>query len=120
MRHSAPKWAIHVHIELFCCRRVAAAPLLRPPPSTRRPVLSLVEAVSFHSSIFMTFLRAAFLTAAALCAVQYAVLAQDITLKVVNAGNVRYQSDVSLDVGVTSFLGIRYAAPPIGQPSSLR
>ncbi|VDC03533.1 unnamed protein product [Peniophora sp. CBMAI 1063] len=57
----------------------------------------------------MVFLRSALLLSTALCAV-----AQNTTLKVADLGDVTYQSDVNLDVGVTSFLGIRYAAPPIG------
>ena len=56
----------------------------------------------------------------ALCAVWHSVaLAQNTTLKVVNVGNTTYQSNINLDVGVTSFLGIRYAAPPVGQPSTI-
>lgn len=38
-------------------------------------------------------------------------------LKVVDLGYAKYQTDVSLEDGVTSFLGIRYAAPPTGKPS---
>jgi carboxylesterase type B len=36
---------------------------------------------------------------------------------VVDLGYAKYQTDVSLEDGVTSFLGIRYAAPPTGKPS---
>ncbi|KAI0033946.1 alpha/beta-hydrolase [Vararia minispora EC-137] len=37
-----------------------------------------------------------------------------VPLKSVDLGYATYQTDVGLDVGVTSFLGIRYAAAPIG------
>ena len=36
-------------------------------------------------------------------------------LKVVNLGYATYQSDLSLEDGITSFLGVRYAAPPVGK-----
>ncbi|KZV68239.1 alpha/beta-hydrolase [Peniophora sp. CONT] len=62
----------------------------------------------------MVSLRSTLLWGTAFCAAQSFVLAQNTTLKVVDLGNVTYQSDVNLDIGVTSFLGIRYAAPPIG------
>lgn len=40
--------------------------------------------------------------------------ARKASLKTVDLGYAKYQSDVSLAEGVTSFLGVRYAAPPIG------
>ncbi|KAI0315765.1 alpha/beta-hydrolase [Amylostereum chailletii] len=40
--------------------------------------------------------------------------AQNSTTKTVDLGYATYTTDVSLDDGVTSFLGIRYAAPPTG------
>jgi hypothetical protein len=43
-----------------------------------------------------------------------------VPVKVVDLGYATYQTDVSLDEGVTSFLGIRFAAPPIGKSSALR
>ena len=42
---------------------------------------------------------------------------QNLSIKSVDLGYARYQTDVSLAEGVTSFLGIRYAAPPTGQRS---
>jgi hypothetical protein len=41
--------------------------------------------------------------------------ASSATLKVVNLGYATYQSDLSLEDGITSFLGVRYAAPPVGK-----
>ncbi|KAI0313761.1 alpha/beta-hydrolase [Amylostereum chailletii] len=43
------------------------------------------------------------------------VLAQDPSVKTVDLGYATYQTDLSLQDGVTSFLGIRYAAPPLGE-----
>jgi hypothetical protein len=40
--------------------------------------------------------------------------ASSTTSKVVNLGYATYQSDLNLEDGVTSFLGVRYAAPPVG------
>ena len=40
--------------------------------------------------------------------------ASNSSLKTVDLGYAKYQSDVSLAEGVTSFLGVRYAAPPTG------
>jgi hypothetical protein len=46
---------------------------------------------------------------------QVTVFAQTtVPIKVVDLGYATYQTDVSLDEGVTSFLGIRYAAAPLG------
>lgn len=45
---------------------------------------------------------------------------QNLSVKSVDLGYARYQTDVTLAEGVTSFLGIRYAAAPIGQHSSLQ
>ena len=39
---------------------------------------------------------------------------QNLSVKSVDLGYAKYQTDTSLAQGVTSFLGIRYAAPPIG------
>ncbi|VDC03312.1 unnamed protein product [Peniophora sp. CBMAI 1063] len=39
---------------------------------------------------------------------------QNLSVKSIDLGYARYQTDVSLAEGVTSFLGIRYAAPPTG------
>ena len=52
-----------------------------------------------------TFLLAAFAAV---------VNASNPSLKTVDLGYAKYQSDVSLAEGVTSFLGVRYAAPPTG------
>ncbi|KZV77342.1 alpha/beta-hydrolase [Peniophora sp. CONT] len=40
--------------------------------------------------------------------------ARNSSLKTVDLGYAKYQSDVSLAEGVTSFLGVRYATPPVG------
>jgi hypothetical protein len=37
-----------------------------------------------------------------------------VPLRVVDLGYATYQTDVSIDTGVTSFLGVRYAAAPVG------
>ncbi|VDC03515.1 unnamed protein product [Peniophora sp. CBMAI 1063] len=42
------------------------------------------------------------------------VVARSNGEKIVDLGYATYRTDVSLDVGVTSFLGMRYAAPPTG------
>ncbi|KZV69261.1 alpha/beta-hydrolase [Peniophora sp. CONT] len=39
---------------------------------------------------------------------------QNLSVKSVDLGYAKYQTDVTLAEGVTSFLGIRYAAPPTG------
>ncbi|TFY52057.1 hypothetical protein EVG20_g10725 [Dentipellis fragilis] len=39
----------------------------------------------------------------------------DSSFKVVDLGYVAYQTNVNLIEGVTSFLGVRYAAPPVGK-----
>ncbi|TFY52605.1 hypothetical protein EVG20_g10483, partial [Dentipellis fragilis] len=54
---------------------------------------------------------------------QAALAAEDATsaptaFKLVNLSYAQYQSNVHLDDGVTSFLGIRYAAPPTGECAS--
>ena len=43
------------------------------------------------------------------------VHALNSSVKTVDLGYAQYQSDVSLAEGVTSFLGVRYAAPPVGK-----
>jgi len=43
------------------------------------------------------------------------VRAQAVPLKRVDLGYASYQTDISLANGVTSFLGIRFAAPPTGR-----
>ncbi|KAJ6572038.1 alpha/beta-hydrolase [Mycena capillaripes] len=43
------------------------------------------------------------------------VVAKSSTPKVADLGYAVYQSDINLADGVTSFLGVRYAAPPTGQ-----
>lgn len=63
----------------------------------------------------MRFLLTTLVWSTALSVVQSVALAQNTTHKIANLGNVTYQSDINLDVGVTSFLGIRYAAPPTGE-----
>ena len=50
--------------------------------------------------------------------IRLALAASSTTLKVVNLGYAMYQSDLSLEDGITSFLGVRYAAPPTGKSSS--
>ncbi|VDC07276.1 unnamed protein product [Peniophora sp. CBMAI 1063] len=54
------------------------------------------------------------LTFALLSASAVSANARNSSLKTVNLGYAKYQSDVSLAEGVTSFLGVRYAAPPVG------
>jgi hypothetical protein len=49
--------------------------------------------------------------------IRFARAAPSTPLKVVNLGYATYQSDLSLEDGVTSFLGVRYAAPPTGKSS---
>ena len=46
-----------------------------------------------------------------------APLAHAASIKVVDLGYARFESDLSLVDGVTSFLGLRYAAPPTGNLS---
>ena len=43
--------------------------------------------------------------------------AQGVPLHVVDLGYAKYQTDVSLEPGVTSFLGIRFASSPAGKYS---
>jgi hypothetical protein len=66
----------------------------------------------------MIFKRFLFATLAVLVR-QALVLAQIVVpIKVVDLGYATYQTDVSLDEDVTSFLGMRYAAAPLGACSS--
>jgi hypothetical protein len=58
-----------------------------------------------------TLLFAALLLASVFCA---STLAQTSSVKVVDLGYATYQTNLQLDEGVTSFLGIRFAAPPVG------
>ena len=46
-----------------------------------------------------------------------APLAHAASIKVIDLGYARFESDLSLVDGVTSFLGLRYAAPPTGNLS---
>ena len=51
--------------------------------------------------------------------IRFARAAPSTPLKVVNLGYATYQSDLNLEDGVISFLGVRYAAPPTGKSSSV-
>jgi hypothetical protein len=58
----------------------------------------------FHPSLLVCYLLA----------VAVVALGKPSSPKAVDLAYAKYQSDVSLEEGVTSFLGIRYAAAPAG------
>ena len=68
----------------------------------------------------MTVLYLFFAILAIVCLqISFARAISSTPLKVVSLGYATYQSDLSLEDGVTSFLGVRYAAPPTGKSSSV-
>jgi hypothetical protein len=63
-----------------------------------------------------SFLFVALLLSSVFCT--SSTLAQSSSVKVVDLGYATYQTNLQLDEGVTSFLGIRFGAPPVGNTIS--
>jgi hypothetical protein len=76
---------------------------MTPAPSRRQPSPRL--ATMDFKRIFLAILAVS---------AQQMLVSAEATARVVDLGYATYQTDVSIDEGVMSFLGVRYAAAPVG------